>query len=250
MKKRRNWNRQELLVAFGLYCQIPFGKMHSRNPTIIKAAERIGRTSSALAMKLTNIASIDPEIISTGRKGLSGASNADKEMWDEMHRNWESFALESAKTLHFLTPDEAQEPKQTESYAGEMKTAKVKIRIGQNFFRKSVLSAYNNKCCISGLSVPELLVASHIVPWRMDVQNRLNPKNGLCLSMLHDKAFDAGIITIQDDMKIIVSKSISPEDNFYKNTIEYYAGKEIKYPEKFQPKLEFLAYHRNRIFRW
>lgn len=77
---RKNWTRQQLLVAFSLYCQMPFGKMHSRNPDIIKYAEYIGRTPSALAMKLTNIASLDPAITSTGRKGLKGASEADRKM--------------------------------------------------------------------------------------------------------------------------------------------------------------------------
>ena len=67
---RKGWARQQLLVAFSLYCQMPFGKLHSRNPEIIKFAEHIGRTPSALAMKLTNIASLGPATTSTERKGL------------------------------------------------------------------------------------------------------------------------------------------------------------------------------------
>ncbi|MXX40146.1 MAG: HNH endonuclease, partial [Gemmatimonadetes bacterium] len=81
-----------------------------------------------------------------------------------------------------------------------------KTRIGQNFFRKAVLSAYNYRCCITGLSIPKLLVASHIVPWHIDSANRLNPRNGLALSVLHDKAFDLGMITINEDMTVRVSK--------------------------------------------
>ena len=133
MSIRRNWNRQELLLAFGLYCQMPFGKIHSRNPIIIKAARLLGRTPSALAMKLTNIASIDPEITSTGRKGLSGASNADKEMWAEMHNDWESFMLESSKTLNDLRLDASEDLVCLESYVGRMRTVEAKARIGQNF---------------------------------------------------------------------------------------------------------------------
>ena len=249
MNIRKNWNRQELLLAFGLYCQMPFGKMHSRNPIIIRAARLLGRTPSALAMKLTNIASIDPKITSTGRKGLSGASNADKEMWEEMHNNWESFMLESSEALNDLASDESGDSTYIESHIGRMKTVKAKARIGQNFFRESVLSAYNNACCICGLSMPKLLVASHIIPWHVDTLNRLNPRNGLCLSMLHDKALDTGIIAIQEDMTIMISKRIKSKDDFYKNTIECYEGKEISRPEKFQPDLEFLAYHRNNIFQ-
>ncbi len=248
MNKRRNWNRQELLVAFGFYCQIPFRKLHSRNPDIIKASELIDRTPSALAMKLTNIASFDPVMISTGRKGLAGASNADKKMWEEMHSNWEAFAIESSDAWNRLLSDDTVLLPATEHYVGNTKTTKVEARIGQNFFRKSVLSAYNNTCCISGLSIPKLLVASHIVPWRVDAPNRLNPKNGLCLSMLHDKAFDIGIITIQDDMTVMTSKTITSLDSFYENTIKIYEGKEIALPDKFQPNLDFLEYHRKNIF--
>ena len=52
MVSRRVWTRQELLVAFALYCRLPFGRLHSRNPEIVQFAEAIGRTPSALAMKL------------------------------------------------------------------------------------------------------------------------------------------------------------------------------------------------------
>jgi len=64
------WTYEQLLVAFTLYSQIPFGKLHARNPDIIHYANLIGRTPSALAMKLVNIASLDPFIIESGRSGL------------------------------------------------------------------------------------------------------------------------------------------------------------------------------------
>src|SRR3990167_8254586 len=95
MPASAGWTRKQLLVAFNLYCQMPFGKMHSRNPEIIKYAELIGRTPSALAMKLTNIASLDPAITSTGRSGLERASATDKAMWEEMQEDWERFAVEA-----------------------------------------------------------------------------------------------------------------------------------------------------------
>jgi hypothetical protein len=94
MALRAGWTRQQLLVAFKLYCELPFGKLHSRTPEIVKFAVLIGRTPSALAMKLTNIASLDPVITSTGRTGLKGAAAADRAMWAEMESDWEGFALE------------------------------------------------------------------------------------------------------------------------------------------------------------
>ncbi|MCK4502128.1 MAG: HNH endonuclease, partial [Desulfuromonadales bacterium] len=244
MPLRVGWTRQQLLVAFKLYCQLPFGKLHSRNPLIIKYAELIERTPSALAMKLTNIASLDPIITSTGRKGLKGASAADRAMWNEMESDWEQFALELENATSDLDHP-VEEPQESElDYTGVDKIAQVKIRVGQDFFRRSVLSAYHGQCCISGLAVPKLLVASHIVPWRIDEANRLNPRNGLCLSMLHDKAFDAGMLTIAEDMTVCVSRRYARKgDDFYGSALFAYDGQLMKMPEKFVPDSEFLAYH-------
>ena len=255
MSNRKRWTRQELLVAFGLYCQMPFGKLHARNPEIIKIAELIGRTPNSLAMKLTNIASLDPAITSTGRKGLSGASNADREMWKEMKNDWENFAINSEGTINSILRGSESYDSDNESvseyqdYTGKDKIVLTKTRIGQSFFRKSVLSAYTYRCCITGLAIPKLLVASHIVPWRDDPANRLNPSNGLALSILHDKAFDLGMITIHDDMTVRVSqKEFSVGDKFFVTALKSYDGKSIALPDKFQPQEDFLAYHRQNIF--
>lgn len=248
---RKGWTRQQLLVAFRLYCQIPFGQLHSRNPEIIRYAKLIGRTPSALAMKLSNIASLDPIITSTGRKGLSGASKADRDMWEEMHDNWESFILESENTLSKISNEQNQDDNlnvKCNDYSGENKLITTTTRVGQSFFRNAVLSAYDGKCCITGLSDKRLLVASHIIPWSKDRSNRLNPRNGLLLSMLHDKAFDLGIITINDDMTIKVSNKTNSNDSYFYNSIQFFHGKSISLPEKFYPHTEFLAYHRENIF--
>lgn len=219
MANPKGWTERELLVAFGLYCRLPFGKLHSGNTLIIRFAERIGRTPSALAMKLVNIASLDPAITSTGRKGLSGASLADKKMWEAMTSDWESFALQSEAAIREMMQNEEDienlQATDQENYAGYDKEVMTKVRVGQNFFRRSVLSAYNYTCCISGLTIPDLLVASHIVPWRDDSSNRLNPKNGLALSALHDRAFDLGIITISEEMTVKVSKVEHAEDDYF-----------------------------------
>jgi len=257
MATRTGWTRQQLLVAFYLYCQMPFGKMHFRNPEIIKFAEFIGRTPSALAMKLTNIASLDPAITSTGRKGLEGASAADKAMWEEMQADWGQFAIKTQQAVHnfeiandFETiPDRNYPPDEIVDYTGNNKLVMTTARVGQDFFRRAVLSAYENRCCISGLAIPKLLVASHILPWRTNEANRLNPRNGFCLSILHDKAFDVGIITIAEDMTVIVSRKYATNtDHFFNSALVAYEGKPIALPEKFHPDAKFLAYHRQHIF--
>ncbi len=135
----KGWSRQQLLIAFALYCQMPFGKLHSRNPEIIKYAALIGRTPSALAMKLSNIASLDPAIISTGRKGLSGASTTDKKMWAEMQDDWGNFVLESASVMTKIATSEYEygtiDPsrKDEDNYTGLDKETETKVRVGQSF---------------------------------------------------------------------------------------------------------------------
>lgn len=250
MSPRRPWSRNELLIAFKLYCELPFGRLHSGNPVIIEWADRLGRTPSALAMKLTNIASLDPEITRSGRRGLSGASRADRDMWAEMEADWEGFFLEIEQVVKDFECKEKVPGKQdTEQYLGQDKIAQAKVRVGQSLFRKAVLSAYQNRCCITGLAIPELLVASHIVPWRVDPKNRLNPRNGLCLNALHDKAFDAGIITIDKDFKVVVSKRIRQKmDKFFANALLTYDGSTIYLSEKFRPCKEFLEFHRKNVF--
>lgn len=248
------WTREQLKLAFYLYCQLPFGKLHSRNPEIIHLAGLLNRTPSAVAMKLVNFASLDPAITSTGRKGLDGASNLDREIWSEFHADWENLAVECEllrRNLDVGTPivDEADEQLIPEDFTGETRQVVTEQRIKQNFFRRAVLSSYRGRCCMSGLSESRLLVASHIVPWSKDKANRLNPSNGLCLSAIHDRAFDKGLITISDDFRIIVSEELKRRDEiFVKEVMLPLHGRTIEPPERFAPQAEFIAWHRNELF--
>ena len=255
MPGNRNWTRDQLLVAFALYCRLPFGRFHRRNPEIVQFANSMSRSPSALAMKLSNIASIDPAITSTGRIGLANASAADREMWEEMHNDWERFAMESEQAVQAIaeaetitTPTDDAGEGEGHDRIGEDRVVEATVRVGQKFFRTAVLSTYREQCCITGLSLPTLLVASHIIPWSHDKRNRMNPRNGLLLSALHDKAFDAGIITLNDDMTVRVSRVVN-DNAFFSSSIASYDGHPISLPEKFGPDREFLRYHRERIFQ-
>lgn len=254
MTSRSAWTRQQLLVAFALYCRLPFGRLHSRNPEIIKFANAIGRTPSALAMKLVNIASLDPAITATGRKGLRSASNNDRDMWEEMQGDWDRFALESDAAMSVFEDSTSMEDDvgaiEDQLPIGKYRVVSAKARVGQSFFRAAVLSAYRGRCCITGLSIPSLLVASHIVPWRSDARNRVNPRNGLLLSALHDRAFDAGMLTVGDDMTVRVACSPAlRSDKYFSDAIGRHHGQQIDLPEKFSPDPDFLAYHRKHIFK-
>lgn len=253
MPEREGWAREQLIVALKLYCEIPFGRLHARNPAIIHHAKLIGRTPSALAMKLTNFASLDPQITLTGRHGLRGASQADREIWDELTSDWERLALEIAvvdSKLAGMRPQEFEHEIEGRNYSGETKSAIVETRIGQSFFRSAVLSAYDFRCCISRLTVPELLVASHIVPWSDNKANRLNPRNGLCLSAIHDRAFDLGLIAISKELRVVLSTRLRKlkHDPNVTSTFNVYEDQPIIVPRKFAPDLGFLEYHRRNVF--
>lgn len=251
------WNKDQIKLAFHLYCQTPFGRIHSRNAEIILLSHIIERTPSAVAMKMLNLASLDPAIVSSGRSALGNASSLDREVWAEFHHDWEKLALECELFLQENGQTVGEESSITEdnnilnleNYIGETKKVVSEQRLKQHFFRRAILSSYSGRCCISGLAESRLLVASHIVPWSKDKSNRLNPSNGLCLSSIHDQAFDKGLITLTDDLKIVLSAEIKKQkEDFVKVTFLAFAGKTIELPEKFRPELSFIAYHRENIF--
>ena len=251
---RRRWTRAELLIVLDLYCRIPFGQFDYHNPQVIRVAEAIGRTPSAVAMKLGNLASLDPGLRQRGVSGLGNASLSDRAVWQEMNSDWTAFASESsiARRNHGLIDEVESEKNFDDDATGGLPTERETTttqRVGQDFFRDALLSAYNYRCCISGLTLEPLLVASHIVPWKIDQTNRLNPRNGLLLSALHDKAFDRGFITLDDDLVVRVARSHIPSaDEFFVQSVVSYDGHKISPPEKFRPHPDFLAYHRENIF--
>lgn len=249
------WTKEQVKLAFYLYCQLPYGRIHKRNPEIIALAKVIGRTSDAVAMKMLNIASIDPAITSTGRVGLNNASALDHVVWDEFHSDWERLAMECHLIRQQLDKDSLAdlEPENDEllpsDFTGETRQVLTAQRIKQHFFRRAVLSSYRGRCCMSGLSDSRLLIASHIVPWSKDKSNRLNPSNGLCLSAIHDRAFDKGLISLSDDWRILVSDELRTRDeSFVKAIFLPLVGKQIEMPERFKPDHAFLLRHREEVF--
>jgi putative restriction endonuclease len=99
--------------------------------------------------------------------------------------------------------------------------------------------------------VPRLLVASHIKPWHDFPSERLNPRNGVCLSSLHDAAFDSGLITFDEKFRIVLSKrmrSYFPQPALEQSFVPF-EGKPIRLPDKLaEPDLEFLSFHREKVF--
>ena len=256
---RKRWTEEETKLALFLYFQLPFGQLHSGNPEIQKLASILGRTNSSVAMKLANFASLDPKITESGRKGLQGASAQDRSVWAQFSGDWTTQIEEAELAWNANDSDlsngsprlrEDVRPFAFEPYDGPSTAATtVERRVGQDFFRRAVLANFENTCCITGIAEPSLLNASHIVPWGIDVKNRHNPANGLCLSATLDRAFDRGLITIDGSLTILISRSLSNHTS--KRTRDFFSpfqGIGISPSTRFEPDPVFLNWHRNERF--
>lgn len=248
------WTREELIIAINLYCKLPFGRLHKSNPAVIHLANLIGRTPSSVAYKLVNFASLDPSLHARGIKGASNTSKLDREVWDEFYNNWDDLPYESEYLLSRFenkSIEEINDINVDNLPEGKVREQLVRVRVNQSFFRSSIMASYNNTCCITGLNQPELLIAGHIKPWSIDEQNRLNPRNGIAINALHDKAFETGLITITTEYKIKVSRTILKQkqcDSLEKYFLQY-NDKEVFLPSKFLPDIQFLRYHNEYKFQ-
>ncbi len=263
MASGKRWTRAELLTVLNLYHKLNFGQMDSRNPAVVDLAGRLGRTSGSIAMKLVNLASLDPALRLRGIKGLRGASNLDKAVWEEFNTHPADVIPETEEALAALFNAKGTEeievlPKEG-IRVGRMPPvgpttviANTKLRRGQNYFRNVVINNFGGRCGITGLPIRELLVASHILPWGGHESERLNVRNGLSLSRLHDAAFDRGLITFGEDLRLILSPQLKrelPQRSVAEN-FGAYAGEALKYPDDaISPEMSFLAEHRTTIFR-
>ena len=249
--RRREWSREELIVAFNLYCKIPFGRIHIRNASVIGLARAIGRTPSSVSWKLANFARLDPALKKRNIAGAAHGAKAEIEIWKEFSNNWEKLAFESELLLEQMTGRVSEPIEELQELPiGKTREAIVRVRINQGFFRAAVLAAYDLRCCITGLSVPSLLNASHIVPWSVDIKNRTNPRNGLCLNALHDRAFDCGLLTVTPNLKVKISRRLKtkPADKGARDFFWEYDDTSIFLPRRFAPEGDFLRYHNEKVF--
>lgn len=249
MSERRKWTREEEIIVLKLYCEIPFKNSSKSHPRIIEVAKLINRSPSSVNMKIGNFGSFDFSLKQKGIVGLSNASKLDEESWEEFNNSWDKLTDEceqiKKKLINCNTDSDIVIPK------GRERIAAVKQRVHQDFFRNAVLSSYNNCCCITGISTSQLLIASHIKPWNeSDDSEKTNPTNGLCLNGLHDKAFDRGFITVDENYIIHTSEDISDavEGNAVEQYFKFYDGKKIILPDRFLPNKVYLQYHNDVIF--
>lgn len=234
------WTRNELLQALSLYHRTPFGKQHSTHPPIVELAERLGRTAGSVSMKLNNLTSLDPIEQARGIKGLSGASKLDREIWVEFENNLPALAEESEPLL---------EAEELEPTGPSEAVSLIRTRRHQSFFRRTILATYQNRCCVTGNPVPELLRASHIIPWSQSEELRLKPSNGLCLSATFDAAFDRGLISFDEQYRLVLGSRLAeclPNEELEKVFLSR-VGQCLTLPEKNLPSQAALEWHRSHL---
>lgn len=254
--KRRLWTREELILALNLYLKLPFGKLHSRTPKVIHLASLIDRTPSSVAMRLANFASVDPYHQNRGIVGLPGGKKQVEPIWAEFINNKDELLFESERILANMEQNNIETKFAdillgTEHLTGMIKIREVKTRVNQNVFRQIVMANYSGKCAISGIDIPELLIASHIIPWSNNKNERLNPENGICLSSLYDKAFDKGLIGLNANYEILISTDLKKNINkeYYAQYFGLLNDCKFNLPTKYYPKKEFIEFHLDTIFR-
>jgi len=135
-----------------------------------------------------------------------------------------------------------------QNYKVEDKKAKTKVRHKQNAFSKKIKTNYKYECAICGIKHKSFLIGSHIIPWTEDDSIRLDPKNGICLCVLHDNAFDKGYLSIDSNYRVIVSPKLEKDKKLYR-LIKKHENNKNNLSRKSKPDKENLKYHRENIFK-
>ena len=214
-------------------------------------------------MKLSNLASFDPALKLRGIKGLPGASALDRTVWHEFHAALAELVPASEEVMRSLfhasedseleiLPKEGIRVRKRPPAGPTETTASVKQRRGQDYFRNAVLNNFGGRCGVTGLAVRELLIASHILPWGTHAAERLNVRNGICLSRLHDAAFDRYLIGFDDNLRLLLSTRLKAElpQRMVAENFGAYAGEALQLPDDAAlPELAFLATHRAKVLR-
>lgn len=244
------WTREESILAFELYCRIPFQRTKANNPAVQELARLLGRTPASVARKLGNFGAFDPELRLKEISGLTHTSKLDRQVWDEFHADWNALVWKANKFRH-----EKQHPveiaRSLTRPSGSSETLRMtKQRVHQSFFRDAILSSYEATCCVTGLAIPECLIASHIIPWSADARFRTDPMNGLCLSATFDRLFDSGLMTVTPDLLVRFSSRITEsKDRIGEELLCRYNNHPIRRPHRFLPSLGHLAWHHANRFK-
>lgn len=242
----RRWSREEDILALFAYCQVPFNKASNVHPWIVRIAKIIDRTPASVKMEIGNLGAFDPVLKERGIVGLSGYSKMDEEIWREFYGKWDLLSEVATELLQKYESNSGDIHK-VEFHGPDGKEIEqlIKRRINQDFFRSSVLSSYNGRCCISGIKSEVLLEAAHIIAWKEEPRLRTDPSNGLCLNALLHKAYDNFLLSITPDYLIEFSENFynAVDDYNLRHFIESRHGSSIILPDRFLPNPQYLEKH-------
>ena len=184
---------------------------------------------------------------------MTNGSKGEEEVWNEFSADPERLALESERLVALRLGKTLEQSSEIETddlpEVGVEREAVVRLRVKQSFFRRRVLSEYSYRCCVTGLTNRQLLVASHIVPWAADASNRLNPKNGLSLNALHDRLFDRLMMWIEPGFVLRLSKRVRESSKQSQQTVDWlmsFDGQTLILPKNFEPDPKLLKKHAER----
>jgi len=258
--EEKTGRRMKRVLALCLYYELP-PRLHDKNtPQVKQLASLLGRSVGSVVYKLGNLKALDT---SQNGVGFSHGAAMDRIVWNKyLNHPYEMFArkdqiladssingVAEAPPLRILPEMELEKIGLTEDFSEEDKKRLQNIREKQWAFRQSLMTGFAGKCCLTGISTPDFLIASHIVPWCHDKENRLNPRNGLLLNVFLDKAFDKGYISVDaKDYSVLVSHSIKDEEIM--NRLSPFEGQIIHLPynpDRY-PETQFLEYHNDKVF--
>ena len=251
---RRLWTRDETLLAFELYFRLSYNQIRDNNPEVIRLANIIGRDPGAVEAKLFNIKNLDPYSIIRNETGLSHIGKIERGIWKEYQEdNYEIVqSMEELRDIHYregVILAEGEEYFEGPAFGYDEERMQ-KTRRGQQFFRKGILANCEHKCCITGIDIPELIVASHIKPWKVCTdQEKVDTRNGLCLNRLHDGLFDRFQMTVTPEYRIVYSEAFTTKcsEHIFEQFFEKYEGRKINVPTRTLPGQDFIQYHNEQF---
>lgn len=264
---RRPYLVVEDILIIELYSRTPLAKIRRDNRDILDLSKFLTdhgcpRTPSAIKFKMENLKSVDKKYLDNGRRvGMTNISAQLSEVWGRFYNVGfadidveADKAREAIKSGNYAVVSPEEYFPDNSRVEGRTKKRVVNARVNQDAFRDRVLAAYENKCCVTGLDIPELLIASHIKPWHdckgEESWQRMDIRNGLCLNALHDRAFDKGYMGIDEDMRVMYSPRI--RDHYDRASISElfkpYEGRKIDGVSRVPAGKDYLEYHRKEVF--
>ena len=154
---------------------------------------------------------------------------------------------ENDKVLHAeLVQEVTREPDYDAALTASVRDRQVKARRGQRLFRFRVFQI-ETACRLTGIANPDLLIASHIKPWRLceTTHERLDGANGLLLTPHVDRLFDRGLISFSDAGEVLRSAGLA-RDDLSRLGLDLACRRNVG---PFSPQQQaYLGYHREVVF--